>query len=101
MTLNEKIDYLLNALKESDLIFLNGVACLFNEYETFENEYVGNRPESLCIDDVDGDDLYQVVYLTSLEDISLNNGIFKLSYQNGEKNTIQILKIKEDYSFNE
>lgn len=97
MKLNEKIDYLLNALKESDLVFLNGVACSFNEYETFSDGY----PESICIDDVDGDDIYQSVDLTSLKDISLNNGSFKLIYSDNKTITIAILVTKSDYSFDE
>lgn len=89
MTLNEKIDFLINELKKSDCVFYNGTICIFNEYETKRDS------SSIYFDDSTGDDYYASLSLTDIKEIYLIDGTFEIVYNNDKKTFLQIAEIKK------
>ena len=87
MTLNKKIDFLINELKKSYLVIYNGTICIFNEHES--------SPYMVCLDDSTGDDYYASVNLTDIKEIYLIDGTFEIVYNDGKKTFLQIAEIKK------
>lgn len=89
MTVEEKINFLKKAIKKSFCVQANGNMVLFNEHETEEHE------NTIYFDDITGDDYAFHIDLTEIKDIELNNGNFKLIFENGNDMNIRIAVIKK------
>ena len=90
MTLKDKLNIFLNALKESRCILYNGFFCLYSDQETTE--------DNISFDDIDGDDYYTSIKVSQIKDIEIKNGSFKIIFNNDEYVLIHICIIKR-YSF--
>ena len=90
--MQNKIDFLINALKESYCVVLDGVVCCFNKYETFENK---DKIDCIYFDDVTMDDAYSSIDLNDIKDIELIGSKFKIVMNNNDYRVISILVIKK------
>lgn len=93
MELKDKINFLLEAIKESRFIILDGVICCCNKHETFEYR---DEIDTIFFDDAEEDDHYSLINVDKIKDIELVNGTFKIIFDRDTKNysIIHILVIK-------
>lgn len=92
MELKDKINYLLEALKESRFIILDGVVCCCNKYETFECQ---DETDTIYFDDAEEDDHYKSINIDKIQDIELINGTFKVIFAKHQYSIIHILVIRK------
>lgn len=90
MSKEEKIKLLLNFLKKSDCIFINGTPCFFNEFYTYEN-MKEDIPEFISIDDYEKDDNYITFKVKNINDIEFKKNFVVLDERNNKYN-IKFLK---------
>ena len=90
MELSNKLNFFLNAAKDSDAAYFNGNLCLFNERDSFEDDNVS----TIYFDTYDGDDFYTCIKVETIKDIELKDGIFLIKTSGGV-NTVSFLYVKK------